>query len=258
MTESLNGDTITLYCMMIVMLLAGAWNTIFLKLQIEWRDNNGDKFKHPYFGSINTFSASWLGNLWYFVYLMFQKNRFGTVSQSPNIKRAIKEGKKTKINPLFLALPGVCDFIALPLMNLGLILIDASVYQMIRGGLVFITAMMSIMFLKTKLHRHHWIALVCIVGGVIIVGINSVLKAGGSDNIVIGIILLILSQFFSAAHWIIEEKFLQYYYIHPFKMVGLEGVWNVIFSFIMVTILQFIPCSGSYWSNGKVEDSIYN
>ena len=128
---------------------------------------------------------------------------------------------------------------------------------MIRGGLVFITSIMAIIFLKARLHRHHWTALVWIVGGVVIVGINSIQKTGESDNIIIGITLVLLSQFFSAAHWIIEEKLLQTYYVHPFKMVGCEGMWNLTFSFIMVTILQFIPWSGSYCSNGKVEDSIY-
>ena len=130
MAEIISGDNTILYWMMVVMLLAGACNTIFLKLQIEWRDSEGIKFKHPYFWSLNTFSASCLGNIWYFFYLKYQKKKFGSVSQSPNIKRAISEGKKTKINIALLALPAVCDFTALPLMNLGLILIDASVYQM--------------------------------------------------------------------------------------------------------------------------------
>ena len=127
-------------------------------------------------------------------------------------------------------------------MTLGLILIDASVYQMMRGGLIFLTAISSIIFLKARLHRHHWTALVAIISGVTLVGLSSILKSENKNNsnVILGISLLLLSQFFSAGHWIIEEKYLMTYYIHPFRMVGLEGLWNILFSTIMVVIAQFI------------------
>jgi len=130
---------------------------------------------------------------------------------------------------------------AIPLMSLGLVLVNASIYQMMRGGLIFVTAISSIIFLKARLHRHHWTALVFIIGGVTLVGLSSILQDNGDNsNAVLGISLLLISQFFSAAHWIIEEKYLTTYYIHPFRMVGLEGLWNLFFSAIMVTGAQFI------------------
>ena len=50
----------------------------------------------------------------------------------------------------------------------------ASVYQMMRGIIVVITAAMSILFLGAKQYTHHWIALFMIVAGVAIVGVVSV------------------------------------------------------------------------------------
>lgn len=94
-------------------------------------------------------------------------------------------------------------------MNFGLILVDASVYQMLRGGIIFITAMLSIIFLKTRLHRHHWTALVFIIGGVVVVGINSIEKSDANENIVLGVCLILLSQLFSAMHFVVEEKILK-------------------------------------------------
>ncbi len=127
-------------------------------------------------------------------------------------------------------------------MNLGLIMINASVYQMMRGGLIFITAMSAIIFLKARLHRHHWTALVAIIAGVVLVGLSSILNTDSSNsNVVLGISLLLLSQIFSATHWIIEEKILRTHYIHPFRMVGWEGIWSLIMTSIMVLIANFIP-----------------
>ena len=46
-----------------------------------------------------------------------------------------------------------------------------SVYQMMRGFIVIITAALSVTFLKEKRYCFHWLALCVIVFGVIIVGI---------------------------------------------------------------------------------------
>lgn len=133
------------------------------------------------------------------------------------------------------------DFLAVPLMNVGLILCDASVYQMMRGGLIFITAIFSIIFLKTRLFRHHWVAQVFIIGGIILVGASSIESSNSSPSVILGIVLLMLSQFSSAIHWIIEEKILTSYYIHPFRMVGFEGISAVCMSIITILIIQLIP-----------------
>jgi drug/metabolite transporter (DMT)-like permease len=143
-------------------------------------------------------------------------------------------------------------------MNIGQIFLSASVYQMIRGGLIFITAISSIIFLGARLHRHHWTALFFIVSGIGLVGLSSILNNGADgDNIILGIVMVIISQFFSAAHYIIEEKYLMKYYIHPLRVVGLEGNWNLLFAIIMLVVVWFIPCSASYCSNGRLDDALY-
>jgi hypothetical protein len=61
-----NGSSILwLYIMMTIMLVAGAGNTIFGKLQFEQTDNDGNKYRHPYFMAINVFGAGALANLFY-------------------------------------------------------------------------------------------------------------------------------------------------------------------------------------------------
>jgi len=241
---------------MTIMLVAGAGNTIFGKLQFEQTDNDGNKYRHPYFMAINVFGAGALANLFYWVYKIIMRKRHGSIESSPDAIRAIKQGKKQKINALWLAIPAFFDFMAIPLMNLGLIMVSASVYQMLRGGLILMTAVSSIIFLKATLYIHHWTSLFFIVGGVVTVGVSSILRSSSDDNNIIGIVLILISQVLSAAHWIVEEKILLTYYIHPFRMVGLEGFFALWMSIVMVGILYFIPCNGSYCPNGRAEDFI--
>ena len=101
---------------------------------------------------------------------------------------------KTNINPLLMAIPATCDVAGSTLTFVALVLVPASVYQMMRGLIVVITAVMSIIFLGKKQYRHHWVGVICILVGVASVGVVSVSgssSSGGSE--VFGIILLIVA-----------------------------------------------------------------
>jgi len=120
---------------------------------------------------------------------------------------------------------------------------------MMRGVIVLITAFMSIIFLKRILYKHHWTALVFIIGGIALVGIAATLfsNGGGGDeedkHPVIGIILMIAAQFFHGGMYIAEEKFFGDYYMHPIYVVGWEGIWGLCFYTVFLTVVQVIPCS---------------
>lgn len=123
---------------------------------------------------------------------------------------------KTTINPLLLAIPACFDVIASTLMNIALTLINASIYQMLRGMLVIVTAFMSIIFLKASSYRHHWTSLTVLFIGVFMVGLSSFLssdnntgKDAGSQALGLGII--VLAQLFAGSLLIVEEKLLSSY-----------------------------------------------
>jgi drug/metabolite transporter (DMT)-like permease len=86
---------------------------------------------------------------------------------------------KTKINPLWLAIPGACDFFGSTTMFISLLMVPASVYQMLRGAIVIITAALAVIFLKKKQYRHHITSLFIIFLGLLIVGISSIENSGG-------------------------------------------------------------------------------
>ena len=57
---------------------------------------------------------------------------------------------KMNPNPFLLAIPAVLDLSASTLMFIALTMTPASIYQMMRGSVTIITALMSMIFLKRK------------------------------------------------------------------------------------------------------------
>jgi drug/metabolite transporter (DMT)-like permease len=167
---------------------------------------------------------------------------------SPGTKQAEQVKQLTNINPLWIAIPASCDFCGSTLMFVALTMTPASVYQMMRGIIVVITALMSICFLGRKQYRHHWTAIFLIIFGVFAVGYVSV-KAGGSEedtngSEILGIALLLFSQCFSGVMFITEEKILGNYYLDPFQVVGTEGMWGLCYWMLCLPVMQLIKCGG--------------
>ena len=176
---------------------------------------------------------------------LYTNRKYGGADKNPAIIRAKAMGQKTSINVLLIAIPATFDFIGSSLMFIALTMIAASIYQMMRGCLVFIVAIFSVIFLKRKLYRHHWTSLAFILAGLIIVGASTLISKDDDSNdatykIILGISLIIIAQLFSGCHFIVEEKLFGNYYLHPLRLVGWEGLWGVLITSVALVIFQFI------------------
>ena len=100
---------------------------------------------------------------------------------SPGTRQAEQTKMLTNINPIWLAIPASCDFCGSTLMFVALTMCPSSVYQMMRGSIVVITAFFSMCFLGRKQYRHHWTAIVLIVLGVFVVGYVSMTSPKAGD-----------------------------------------------------------------------------
>ena len=49
-----------------------------------------------------------------------------------------------------------------------------------------------------------------------------------------------ISQLFAGTMFVVEEKLLGNYYLDPFKIVGSEGMWGVLYFLIALPIMQLI------------------
>ncbi len=118
---------------------------------------------------------------------------------SPGTKLAKKTKLKTKINPFLLAIPATFDICASTLMFMALTQCAASIYQMMRGFIVVITAAMARIFLGKKQYMHHYVSLLLIVFAVALVGLVGVMhsdsseESGEATTTPFGILLLIIS-----------------------------------------------------------------
>jgi len=139
---------------------------------------------------------------------------------------------------------------------------------MFEGGIVVITAIMSIVFLGRKQFRHHFTGLVIIFLSLFILGLASLIFKGEQvrKTNLFGIGLMTLSLVCTSSQNILEEKYIREYSIHPLKVVGLEGFWGTIYYIVVLPILQFIRCETfdgvdlctiNDRSEWRVEDTIF-
>lgn len=178
-------------------------------------------------------------------------------------------------NILLLALPACCDLAATTLMNVGLLFVAASIYQMTRGALVLFVGLFSVWFLKRHLGLYKWFSLFVVVFGVAIVGLagaitrddkatpghqalaetaRSILRreevamTGPSQAVmtVIGVLLIAGAQIGTATQFVLEERIMEKYSMEPLRVVGWEGVFGFLGTFIAMIILHLAIGTGYF------------
>ncbi|GJC95486.1 integral membrane protein [Colletotrichum higginsianum] len=155
---------------------------------------------------------------------------------------------------LLLALPAICDILGTTLMNIGLLLVVASIYQMTRGALVLFVGVFSVVFLRRRLFLFQWLSLVGVVVGVALVGLAGAIyhenksKVENADEgspesnallTVIGVLLIAGAQIFTATQFVLEEWILERSAIEPIRVVGWEGLFGFVVTVIGMVVLHF-------------------
>ncbi|KAE8144408.1 hypothetical protein BDV25DRAFT_134697 [Aspergillus avenaceus] len=177
-----------------------------------------------------------------------------------------------------LAAPACCDIAGTTLMNVGLLFVAASIYQMTRGALVLFVGLFSVLFLHRKLYLYQWAALFVVVLGVALVGLagalfgdshphditqedavaavshvamqaRAVAKTPEAVQAIIGVLLIAAAQIFTASQFVLEEWILEHYAMDPLQVVGWEGIFG-----FCVTVIASIVL---YLSVGRTEAGRY-
>lgn len=188
---------------------------------------------------------------------------------SPAVKPLVPnaDGRKPLIGwrVVVLALPACCDIAGTTLMNVGLLFVAASIYQMTRGALVLFVGLFSVLFLHRRLALYQWSALLVVVLGVGIVGLagalapttpsssspallvravarNVVVVAQTPEALrtVVGVLLIAGAQIFTAAQFVLEEYILEQYALEPLKVVGWEGVFGFGVTVVGMAVLHLV------------------
>ncbi|KAM0753747.1 hypothetical protein T439DRAFT_310546 [Meredithblackwellia eburnea MCA 4105] len=142
-----------------------------------------------------------------------------------------KEGANWAEATLFWG-PACCDIIGTTLMNAGLLFVPVSIHQMMRGALVLWVGLLSVIFLKRPLAKSKWLALGTVMLGVAVVGASSIgekkkeeagTTSASAGSPLIGIIMILSAQVFTASQFVIEEKVMEKHSVDPMLAVGYEG-----------------------------------
>ncbi|KAF1733420.1 uncharacterized protein CRV24_007321 [Beauveria bassiana] len=254
-----------------MMLLTGVCNTLLTKYQdmqcVRHCDAEANKrklFNQPVLQTAQMFVGEM--GCWLVIGLMALYNRFpGAASAATNTHyQAVNTDETADVAPdadenadddnrkrdllkgfgiVLLALPAICDILGTTLMNTGLLLVAASIYQMTRGALVLFVGLFSVLFLRRHLFLFQWLALAGVVSGVAVVGLagaiwpdEKVRHAGAyahdgeglSDAVraIVGVLLIAGAQVFTATQFVLEEWILENSPIEPINVVGWEGFFG--------------------------------
>ncbi|KAI0530119.1 hypothetical protein GGR58DRAFT_508808 [Xylaria digitata] len=159
---------------------------------------------------------------------------------------------------LLLSLPAICDILGTTLMNAGLLMVAASIYQMTRGALVLFVGLFSLIFLRRKLHLYQWLSLFGVVLGVGVVGLAGAIQpdskakatslatlvaedpvAADAVRVILGVLLIAGAQIFTATQFVLEESLLERSSIEPIEVVGWEGLFGLAVTLIGMLVLHF-------------------
>mmetsp|Transcript_4359 Transcript_4359/g.12571 ORF Transcript_4359/g.12571 Transcript_4359/m.12571 type:complete len:454 (-) Transcript_4359:421-1782(-) len=252
------------------LLLFGTITSLFAKIVYELdgvgREGHHKLFQKPWaMTCVMFFGMSLCLPLAY--WQQWQKQKAASDNAAEPLLSATSEelGAEAKTSELrevcLLAIPTVFDLMATVLMNIGLLSVTASVYQMMRGAEMLFAAAFSVIFLHRVLNRKHVGGILCCVVGIGLVGTASLLSGEGSAShpvtqaeMIGGMSLIVLSQAVQAAQITFEDFFLSSMDIAPLKIVGYEGLWG---SLIMVLfLLPIVQRTPGIEGGGFHEDTI--
>ena len=231
-----------LYILIFLMIITGSMNTIFNKI-IQKSEGLDVLFEsHHWFITYGMF----LGEIISFFIYIFLKCREKKIKEDtvPNSSSEEKEKKPPVPSNLIFAITATFDLFATTINTFGLTYLTSSILSMLRSLEIIYVCLWSRIFLKNPIYKHHFLGIGSLIFGLILVGINALIYDSNqvAKEPIVGIILLLISQMFSSAEYIFQEKFIKYYDVHPFQLVGFEGLWGIIIYTIMLIIFQNISC----------------
>ena len=216
-----------LYLIMIIFILTGSLANIIPKIELEVK-SLGKKFQH----------------VWIFLFFMFFNENFALI---------IYYCSNKTINPIkpickhYHSIPSVIfDFCGVGINFLGLAVLPGSVTQMLSCTQLIFTYLLDIIFTKNKHNCNQYFGIFTTMFGVIIIGFSGSQKIN-SDNLTffLGILCVLISQFFISCQIIYEENISKKYECYASKLIGFQGVYGSILTFIVILIFSNISCGNA-------------
>jgi len=149
-----------------------------------------------------------------------------------------KEAKNAP--PWIFLVPCCCDLIATTMLCIGLAYAAVSVAQMCRGSVVVFVCLLSFIFLGKRQQDYQLGGVALVTAGIGCVSSSVLLGASGSSSshLLMGISFCIFAQVFQASMFVYEEKIMSQYTVEPLQVVGMEGLFGVCITAMLLLILS--------------------
>jgi drug/metabolite transporter (DMT)-like permease len=147
-----------------------------------------------------------------------------------------------------LLIPSLFDLCATALCMLGLLHVEVSIYQMLRGSAIIFVAILKHFVLKDKLRDFMWVGVGWNVVSIILVGMTAMFSGGGGEgddgkDPVKGVCLILAGAFVQSLQYAFEEKVMSMEIsAPPLLLIGMEGFWGtVVCIFVLYPICYALP-----------------
>jgi len=219
---------------MLIMLVSGAFNTLLMKFMVMQKvpmapGAAGEGFDQPYFQTLLMMIGEFLCLLAY----------YATRGESDKVNSA-------DVPKSIFAFACLFDWTATTLVNMAYVCIPASVVQMTRGAIVIFTCVLSVLFLGRRQHKYHIVGVALVAVGITLVSLSTFFNpahiASASSvstwTKLFGIGLCLGAQIFQASMLVYEEKIMSKYTVPPLMVVGMEGMFGIMFGLVLLSGLN--------------------
>lgn len=248
--------------LILLFFLLGTSNTIVTKVifTLTGTGENGDvkPFHKPAFGNWNMFFGMALVAFPYAWKQRQERRR----AMNPDYSRRMLSGEQATTESAnfskqvrLIAWPAIFDIVGTGLSLVGIILIPASVWQMLRGAEIIFAAVLTITVMGKRLYAFHWLGVLFAMVGICAVSLATILggkhstaseddagAAAAQRMVTLGVGVTLLSQLVQAAQIIAEEKLLVDLDMDPLLVVTVEGFWGLgLMSLLVYPALAILP-----------------
>jgi drug/metabolite transporter (DMT)-like permease len=157
---------------------------------------------------------------------------------------------------LVLIVPCLCDLVCTLLLLTAQVYITASMWQMLRGSVICITALLKRFLLQHRLRTHMWVGVGIITLAMVLVAATSFLLPasqqstnGGDPRI--GVVLVLMGCVAQGVQYVFEEKVMNVDNAPPLVVIGCEGLWGTVLTILVIYPIAYLMPGTD---NGSFED----
>jgi len=245
----------------ILALVAGTGCSLTSKIMLDMEavgmTGEVEKFQYPLFQTFGMFTGMTAALIMHFIVLQFEIPFPGYTHASKGGYNSIDQ-KPAEPIPVWmyfiLIIPSIFDLVATALCMFGLLHVNVSVYQMLRGSAIIFVAILKHYVLKDKLRKFMWVGVFWNVVSIVLVGASAMFSASddasGPQNPMLGVTLILCGAFVQSLQYAFEERVMSMEVAAPpLLLIGMEGLWgSILCIFVLYPIAYFTPGDdhGSY------------